>query len=359
VERGLVSEALAAGLTRAELVEFLFLPGFSTARSVTEISGRGVGLDVVKDSVEALGGSVRVSSERGRGTTFHLHLPVTRSVVRAVVADVDGDAYAFPLLRIERIARVPVGQVKTLENREFALIDGQPIALVSARNLFEAEGGSGHEELEVIVISDRSRRYGVVVDALRGEHDLFVRPLDLRLGKVQDIAAAAILLDGTPALIVDVDDLLRSVERRVQTGGVRAAAAAAAKPVPAVRKRVLVVDDSIMVREAERQLLENRGYLVDVAVDGVDGWNSVRSVRYDLVITDVDMPRMNGIDLVRSIKQDAGLAATPVVIVSYKDREEDRMRGLEAGANYYLSKGSFDDDKLVDAVEDLIGGAAA
>jgi two-component system sensor histidine kinase and response regulator WspE len=176
---------------------------------------------------------------------------------------------------------------------------------------------------------------------------------------VQDIAAAAILLDGTPALIIDVDDVLRSVERRAQSGGVRSAAATASKPPPVVRKRVLVVDDSIMVREAERQLLENRGYLVDVAVDGIDGWNSVRSVHYDLVITDVDMPRMNGIDLVRSIKQDAGLAATPVVIVSYKDREEDRMRGLEAGANYYLSKGSFDDDKLVDAVEDLIGGAAA
>jgi two-component system sensor histidine kinase and response regulator WspE len=360
VERGLASEALAAGLTRTELIEFLFLPGFSTARSVSEISGRGVGLDVVKDSVEALGGSVRASSEHGRGTTFHLQLPVTRSVVRAVVADVDGDAYAFPLLRIERIARIPIEQVKTLENREFALIDGQPIALMSARNLFEIEGGSGNQELDVIVISDPTRRYGIVVDALRGEHDLFVRPLDPRLGKVQDIAAAAILLDGTPALIIDVDDVLRSVERRAQSGGIRTtAAAAASKPPPLVRKRVLVVDDSIMVREAERQLLENRGYLVDVAVDGIDGWNSVRSVHYDLVITDVDMPRMNGIELVRSIKQDASLAATPVVIVSYKDREEDRMRGLEAGANYYLSKGSFDDDKLVDAVEDLIGGAAA
>jgi two-component system sensor histidine kinase and response regulator WspE len=249
--------------------------------------------------------------------------------------------------------------VKSLENREFVLIDEQPIALVSARNLFEIEGGSGIDELNVIVISDRTRRYGIVVDALRGEHDLFVRPLDPRLGKVQDIAAAAILLDGTPALIIDVDDLLRSVERRAHNGGVRAAAATPAKSQPVVRKRVLVVDDSIMVREAERQLLENRGYLVDVAVDGVDGWNSVRSTRYDLVITDVDMPRMNGIDLVRSIKGDATLAQTPVVIVSYKDREEDRMRGLEAGANYYLSKGSFDDNKLVDAVEDLIGGAAA
>jgi two-component system sensor histidine kinase and response regulator WspE len=118
-------------------------------------------------------------------------------------------------------------------------------------------------------------------------------------------------------------------------------------------------DDSIWVREAAPQLLENRGYSVDVAVDGVDGWNSVRRARYDLVITDIDMPRMNGIELVRSIKQDAKLSAIPVVIVSYKDREEDRMRGLEAGANYYLSKSSFDDDKLVQAVQDLIGGAAA
>ena len=124
-------------------------------------------------------------------------------------------------------------------------------------------------------------------------------------------------------------------------------------------KRVLVVDDSITVRELERQLLENRGYSVDVAVDGVDGWNAVRTAHYDLVVSDIDMPRMDGIQLVQHIKDDARLKSIPVVIVSYKDREEDRIRGLDAGANFYLTKSSFHDQTFLDTVGDLIGEAGA
>jgi len=359
VERGLTSAVLAANLSAPELFEFLFLPGFSTAPSVSEISGRGVGLDVVRTSVEALGGTARVHSEPGVGCTFHLQLPVTRSVVRAVVAEIAGEAYAFPLLRIERIDRVPVSDVKRLENRPYFVLEGVPIALIGGRDALGLSGSSTRQPiLNVIVVGDEQTRFGLVVDELCGEHDLVVRPLDPRLGKVQDIAAAAILSDGWPTLIVDVDDLMRSLDRMVQAAPAAAVEGAISVVPVAARKRVLVVDDSIMVREAERQLLVNRGYEVDVAVDGVDGLNTVRRRSYDLVITDIDMPRMNGIELVRSIKEDPALRAIPVVIVSYKDREEDRMRGLSAGANYYLSKSSFHDDKLVEAVEDLVGAAS-
>ncbi|HEX2676117.1 MAG TPA: response regulator, partial [Polyangiales bacterium] len=359
VDRGLLANpALAATLSRAELLDFLFLPGFSTAESVSEISGRGVGLDVVKNSVEALGGSVRVTSELTKGTVFHLQLPVTRSVIRAVVAEIASEKYAFPLLRIDRIDRLPLAAVKTMENRQYILIDDTPVSLVSARHVMGVpEAEQDGAELNVVVVSDRKQRFGIVVDEFCGEQDLVVRPLDARLGKIQDIAAAAILIDGTAALIVDVDDMVRSIERMIQGGRMNRVTGTRGMPLLAAKKRVLVVDDSITVRESERQLLKNRGYDVDVAVDGVEGWSSVRNAHYDLVITDIDMPRMNGIELVKSIKGDAKLAGMPVVIVSYKDREEDRMRGLEAGANYYLTKSSFHDDKLVEAVEDLIGGA--
>jgi two-component system sensor histidine kinase and response regulator WspE len=350
-----LSPAIAANLSRAELYEFLFLPGFSTAAVVSEISGRGVGLDVVKSAVDALGGTVRISSELGRGTSFHLLLPVTRSVIRALVATVDGDAYAFPLLRIERIERIPESAIKTLENRRYALIDGRPVVLVGVRHLLGLPEAKKKSEVNVVVVGDRKQRCGVVVDELRGEHDLVVRPLDPRLGKVQDVTAAAVLMDGSIALIADVDDIVRSAERLLQPGEAAASAPAAASAT--ARKRVLVVDDSIAVREAQRQLLVNRGYLVDVAVDGVDGLNSARRVHYDLIISDIDMPRMNGFDLVRSIKQEAKLNAIPVVIVSYKDRDEDRLRGLEVGASCYLSKSSFHDDTLARAVSDLIGEA--
>ena len=163
--------------------------------------------------------------------------------------------------------------------------------------------------------------------------------------------------DQTPTLIIDVDDLLRSIENLVSGGRLahlsRGPAAAAEK----TRKRVLVVDDSLTVRELERKLIDSRGYHVEIAVDGMDGWNAVRTGHYDLVVTDVDMPRLDGIELVSLIKKDPRLQSLPVMIVSYKDREEDRRRGLDAGADYYLTKGSFHDETLLRAVADLIGEA--
>jgi two-component system sensor histidine kinase and response regulator WspE len=196
----------------------------------------------------------------------------------------------------------------------------------------------------------------VVVEEVLGERDLDVRPLDARLGKVPNLSSVSVLEDGWPVLILDVEDLVRSIDnllhgRKALTLAEGVAANAAIRPA----RRVLVVDDSITVRELERQLLENRGYDVEVAIDGMDGWNTVRSSPYDLVVTDVDMPRMDGIQLVRQIKQDARLASIPVVIVSYKDRQEDRMRGLDAGADAYLTKSSFHDETFLRTVVDLIG----
>ncbi|HLQ75765.1 MAG TPA: response regulator, partial [Terriglobia bacterium] len=199
-----------------------------------------------------------------------------------------------------------------------------------------------------------TRRYGLIVDAVLSERELVVLPLDQRLGKLRNISAAALLPDRTPVLIVDVDDILRSVESLVSEGGFTALQEAPKTVGKGAQKRILVVDDSLTVRELERKLLDQRGFAVEVAVDGMDGWNAVRGSDFDLVITDVDMPRMDGIELLRLIRKDARLSAMPVMIVSYKDREEDRLRGLEAGASYYLTKASFHDETLLQAVEDLI-----
>jgi two-component system, chemotaxis family, sensor histidine kinase and response regulator WspE len=194
------------------------------------------------------------------------------------------------------------------------------------------------------------------VDRFLGEHTLAVQPLDSRLGKVRNVSAAALLDDGQVVLLIDVEDVVASVARLVREGQL-AGVARGAQGAARERKRVLVVEDSLTVRELERKLLEKRGYAVTVAVDGMDGWTTLRHGRYDLVITDVDMPRMDGIELVTMIRSDPQLKHVPVMIVSYKDREEDRRRGLEAGADYYLTKGSFHDEALLDAVNDLIGEA--
>jgi two-component system sensor histidine kinase and response regulator WspE len=355
VERGLTKAAMAGSLTEAELLEFLFLPGFSTAKAVTELSGRGVGLDVVQDTVRKVGGSVRVTTRLGQGTTFTMQLPITLSVLRAVLVEIAGEPYAFPHNRFDRLIRVPRSQLHSLEHRHFVTVDGQNVGLVLAAQLFELDvKPQASEELPVLLLSDNVGQYGLVVDTFRGEQDLVVRPLDPRLGKVPNISAAALLDDGSPVLIADVEDLVRSMDQLIQTGSLRRCE----RTVQAMpRKRVLVVDDSITVREVERQLLRAHGYEVAVAVDGQDGWNAIRAESFDLIVTDVDMPRMNGFDLLRCIRGENTLAGLPVMIVSYKDRETDRLRGLELGANYYLTKSSFHDDTFLRAVQDLIGAA--
>jgi two-component system sensor histidine kinase and response regulator WspE len=213
--------------------------------------------------------------------------------------------------------------------------------------------------LPVVVVGEGTHSYGVVVDRLLGERELVVQPLDARLGKIKDVAAAALMEDGAPVLILDVEDVLRSIEKLIASGKLGNVEAASRETLEKKHKRVLIVDDSLTVRELERKLLGARGYAVEIAVDGMDAWNAVRGGAFDLVVTDVDMPRMDGIELVKLIKRDPTLKALPVMIVSYKDREADRQRGLDAGADYYLTKGSFHDETLLQAVVDLIGEAGA
>ncbi|MEP6873510.1 MAG: hybrid sensor histidine kinase/response regulator [Burkholderiales bacterium] len=359
VDRRLTTVEVATALSEAELLEFLFLPGFTLKESVTEISGRGVGLDVVQNMVKQVRGTVRVSAPAGKGVRFHLLLPLTLSVVRTLLVDIGGEAYAFPLAHIFRTLRLARAQVEVLEGRQHFGLDGRRIGLVAAHQILEAGAFNPPEgDLAVIVVGDHNATYGLVVDRFLGERELVLQPLDPRLGKIKDISAGALMEDGSPVLIVDVEDAIRSVQKLIAAGNLskvqRGAIAAGKKK----RKRVLVVDDSLIVRELERKLLAQHGYEVEVAVDGMDGWNAVRTGHFDLLVTDIDMPRMDGIELVTLVKRDPHLKALPVMIVSYKDRAEDRQRGLEAGADHYLTKGSFHDETLLQAAVDLIGEAA-
>ncbi|WP_434605544.1 hybrid sensor histidine kinase/response regulator [Pseudomonas sp. R1-7] len=358
VERGLSTEQTAASLSEEELLAFLFLPGFSLRDKVTEVSGRGVGLDAVQHMVRQLRGAVVLEQTAGEGSRFHLEVPLTLSVVRSLVVEVGGEAYAFPLAHIERMCDLAPDDIVLVEGRQHFWHEGRHVGLVAATQLLNrpVTPNSG-QALKVVVIREREVIYGVAVERFIGERTLVVLPLDERLGKVQDISAGALLDDGSVVLIVDVEDLLRSVEKLLDTG--RLERIARQNEAQAPRKRILVVDDSLTVRELERKLLLNRGYDVAVAVDGMDGWNALRSEDFDLLITDIDMPRMDGIELVSLLRRDNRLQSLPVMVVSYKDREEDRRRGLDAGADYYLAKASFHDDALLDAVVELIGGARA
>ncbi|MGM3277589.1 hybrid sensor histidine kinase/response regulator [Ralstonia sp. 24A2] len=357
VRRGLSDADTASRLSDHELLDFLLLPGFSMREQVTDLSGRGVGLDAVHEMVKAVRGTVRIQTEPGRGTRFMLQLPLTLSVIRSLLVDVGGEAYAFPLAYVRRTLELARTEIDMLEGQQHFNFEGRPVGLVTAHQLLGTQPpGEARDSVPVVVIGEGAETYGIAVDRFLGERMLVVQPLDARLGKVRDIAAGALMENGDAVLIVDVDDLLRSVDKLVRGGQLDKVQRGQGVAVQQ-RKHVLVVDDSLTVRELERKLLEKRGYIVTVAVDGMDGWNALRGAQFDLVVTDIDMPRMDGIELVTLIKRDAVLKSLPVMVVSYKDREEDRRRGLDAGADYYLAKGSFHDEALLDAVHDLIGEA--
>ncbi len=261
VDRKLSPAETAAQLSEEELLSFLFLPGFSMRDKVTQISGRGVGLDAVQHMVRQMHGSVELQQWAGEGSRFRIEMPLTLSVVRSLVVEVGGEAYAFPLAHIERMRDLQPDDILQLEGRQHFWDEERHVGLVSATQLLNRPPAQkAGETLKVVVIRERDAVYGVAVERFIGERTLVVMPLDTRLGKVQDVSAGALLDDGSVVLIIDVEDMLRSVEKLLNTGRLERIDRRNRQVDRVSRKRVLVVDDSLTVRELERKLLLSRGY---------------------------------------------------------------------------------------------------
>jgi two-component system, chemotaxis family, sensor histidine kinase and response regulator WspE len=287
-----------------------------------------------------------------------MQLPLTLSIVRALLVEIGNEPYAFPLVHINRALKVAKRDIQVTAGRPHFRFQDRQVGLIAANRIFGGrEDSYSSEQVSVVVVGNQTNCYGIVTEKFLGERELVIRPLDPRLGKIKDISSGALLDDGSPVLIVDVEDLIRSIEKNIETGTSVAVQNGGREETQKKPKRVLVVDDSLTVRELEKKLLQTQHYEVEVAVDGMDGWNAARTGHFDLVITDIDMPRMDGIELVTLIKKASNLKSVPVMIVSYKDRAEDRQRGLDAGADYYLVKAGFHDEALLQAVVNLIGEA--
>lgn len=359
VKKNLVNKQIAKELSAEELLEFLFLPGFSTREYITDLSGRGVGLDVAKDTIHAMRGHVKVETVLGEGSKFSMRLPLALSVVSGLLVKVSDEYYAFPLSRIVCTAKVSLNEIEIVEGHQYVTINDKNIGLITANRVFELNNHSEikGDQLSVIVITNHDHTYGVVVDEFVDQREFAVQTIDQRLEKIQDVSNYSLLEDGSTVLIVDVDDMVQTIDTMVKGGRIINFVIDSSSNEIKSSKCILVVDDSLTVREVEKKLLEDEGYDVDVAVDGMDGWNAVRAKQYDLIISDIDMPRMNGIELVEMIKNNNQLNTIPVIIISYKDRADDRKRGMDIGADYYLTKGSFHDDSFLHAVHDLIGEA--
>jgi len=361
------AKAVALGLLAAEsplagpaLLNLLFAPALSTSATVTETSGRGVGLDVVRDAVEELGGGIEVRSEPGRGAVFVLTLPVTLGVLRCLVARVGDERYAVPVPGVVESLSLRDAQVHTLAGATVVVRHGVSVPLL---DLGAALGlpRSGEAARAALVVRHSSGAGGQLawaVDRLEGESELVVKDLGPFLGRVPYVAGATIDGDGSVVCLLDLREL---AERAVGTASGMPAPAAARSARPATvaravrRPRVLVVEDSVGVRELERVILEGAGYQVETAVDGLDGAARLREEPADLVVSDVEMPGMDGFDLTRTIRRTQGWENVPVVIMTSRGEEAAQQAGLDAGCSAYLLKNDFDQEQLVSTVRRLVG----
>lgn len=356
--RGIDHEALARAATRAGLCEepdldsdagreslrrCLFHAGLSTCETVTELAGRGMGLSVVQETLTRLHGSVSIKPAPEHGTILDIQAPLFISAERLLLVSAAGQTFALPLHAIERLLRIPPDSVQLVDGEEMTLFSGRPLRLARlAGTLGASLPASTGCKLSVAVVRATFGLIGLVVDAFLSEHEAVIRDVSGAAGATPQFTGAVVLDDGAPALLLDVERLgsLTPVSSHMPQAPQR----------PARTPTVLVVDDSFTTRTLEKSILEANGYCVLIAVDGVEALSTLRSSTVDVVVADVQMPRMDGLTLLRQIREDARMESLPVILVTSLDQPEDRRRGLDYGANAYVIKRAFDHEQLLGAI---------
>ncbi len=359
VRKGLLRDDQAALLSESGLIDCLFLPGFSTSEIVTDISGRGVGLKVVKEMVEEVSGHIDIAYIKGQGSSFTLRLPLTLSLIKALIVKIANELYAFPLATIEHALLVPKEEIKELEKNLYFTYEGKNIGLKFLDQVLY-----GHEEsarripsyLSIVIVN---QDYGLVVDSFAQEKDLSIQKLDYRFQSLQMVSASAIIEDGSPIFILDTRQLINLIANDSQRPhdlrphDLRQQGSKSAMDVQ--KKRILVVDDSITVRQLECDILKSVGYFVEEAIDGQKALDALRGLPFDLIVTDINMPVMDGIELIKAVRADPTFRLLPIIVVSYNGNKEIRQLAMDAGANVYLSKGELSDVKLLELTTQLLG----
>jgi two-component system chemotaxis sensor kinase CheA len=366
VRLGILARADAQALGDPDALELMFHSEVSTSPIITEISGRGLGMAIVRAKVEKLGGQIAVESRRQVGTALRMVLPLTLARFRGILVEAGGSVFVVPTVNVERVLRVNPLEIKTVENRETLSLQGRAVSLarldavleiargtvpVPERGLSPSTNGDDSEPVPVVVLRSAAERMAFAVDEVLHEEEVLVKPFKKPLARVRNIAGATVLGSGKAVAILNVADLFKSA-RKFTAAAVRAAVAG--KEAKTEKRKLLVVEDSITSRMLLKNILESAGYQVKTAVDGVDAFTALREERFELVVSDVEMPRMNGFDLTGRIRADKRLAELPVVLVTALESREERERGIEAGANAYIVKSNFEQSNLLDTVRRLV-----
>jgi len=350
VKLGLVSEEDARKMDEQQAAGLIFRSGVSTSPMITEISGRGLGLAIVREKAEKVGGTVSVETQPGAGTTFRLILPLTLARFRGILVRAGGSLFVVPTRHVQRVLRVGREEIKSAENRETIQIDGRAVAAVRLSDVLEIAQRNTRtdpkDKVPVLVLAWAGEQIGFLVDEILDEQEVLVKSLGKHLPHVRNIAGATVLGTGKVSPVLNVADLMQSAVKMA-----RAAAAREAKESP---KSILVAEDSITSRTLLKNILEFAGYKVKTAIDGAEALAVLGTEAFDLVVSDVEMPRMSGFDLTAKIRADKRLSQLPVVLVTGLDSREDRERGVDAGASAYIVKSSFDQGNLLEVVRRLI-----
>ncbi|MEW6365398.1 MAG: hybrid sensor histidine kinase/response regulator [Acidobacteriota bacterium] len=351
IKRGMLRAEDSETLSQRDILNFIFRPGFSTSPIVDDISGRGIGLDVVHTTVERLNGTLDVSSVPGQGARFIMQLPLTVSTFQGLLVKAGGQVFIFPIASVDQIRRIPPKEIRRLGSSETVQLGGLPVQLgrlAGVLGLQEAPRDPD-EKLVVVVLGSAEKRVGFVVDELMGEQEVILKSFSRPLIRVRYLAGATILGNGMIVMILNVAELVNASSQPHPT----APPVPTRKPVDRPMRSILVVDDSITTRTLEKNILETAGYRVLLATDGVEAFGTLQTEEVDLVLSDVQMPRLDGFSLTRKIKSDPRHKDMPVILVTSFASPEDKARGIEAGADAYIAKSSFDQNKLLQTIEHL------
>jgi two-component system chemotaxis sensor kinase CheA len=352
IERGLLGSDEAASIGKEDAYSLVFASELSTRKTVTAVSGRGLGLAIVKEKALKLGGSASVTSDPGLGTAFRIEVPATQATFRGILAMAAGQLLVLPTLQVERVVRVNRAQVHSLEQREAFTLEDRPVSLVHLADILELPPATGREstsnDFEVLVLGHGEQRIGFAVDRVVDEQEVVVKRLRRPLVRVRNVSGATVLGSGQVAPVLDVADLLKSARRA-------GASPRFVAPAPAPRRaHILVAEDSITSRLLLKGILEGAGYSVRTAPDGLEAFALLRQHRFDLLVSDVEMPGINGFELAMRVRAEDRLKDMPIILVTALETPRDRERGLDAGANAYLVKSNFDQSDLLATIERLL-----
>ncbi len=357
LEKNIVSKDRIDDISDEQLLQIIFTPGFTTKDDVTETSGRGVGLDVVREKVGSLKGMAEVFSKPGKGAKFIIKLPLTLAITGSLLVTAGDDSFAIPVERVVETIRINPQDIKSVETKEAITVKGHILPLVRMTDLFglPKKGIIEKSYFPVVIVQSIEKRIGLLVDKLLGHQDIVGKAIGDPLSKVPNISGATILGSGKVILILDIPSIIDSAEGIV----IRRPSGAAAEVHPEARgkhkKTILLAEDALTTAMLEKNILESVGYSVVIARDGKEALDRSTQEKFDLVITDILMPRMDGFELTTRLKKDAIYKDIPVIIVTTRESDADKRRGLEAGADAYLLKSEFTSDILLDTIERLLG----